>query len=125
MADPGFPRGGVPYPKGGRGHQSIIWPKFLENFMKMKKIGMGAHSKYVSADPPLNIYMLYFFPELKHDSGPYFIRMAPIDYLPVHQCQDLVLKIFCLFVLPVAGTDLFFKVLCVYVCALCIAITID
>ena len=54
----------MPSPKGGRGHQSIIWPKFQENFMKMKKIGMGAHSKYVSADPPLNMYVV-FFPRTK------------------------------------------------------------
>ena len=51
-ADPGFPRGGA-NPK--EGCQPIIWPKFAENCMKMKKIGPrgGGHPKFYYVDPPL------------------------------------------------------------------------
>ena len=43
--DPGFPRGCQP----------IIWPKFAENYMKMKKIGPrgGTRPKFYYVDPPL------------------------------------------------------------------------
>ena len=49
----GISQGGT-NPKGGR--QPIIWPKFPENCMKMKKIGPskgGARPNYYYVDPPL------------------------------------------------------------------------
>ena len=33
-------------------HQPIIWPKFAENWVKMKKIGRGV-PKFYYVDPPL------------------------------------------------------------------------
>ena len=33
--------------------EPIIWPKFAENFMKMKKIGQGRHPKFYYVDLPL------------------------------------------------------------------------
>ena len=52
VADPRFSREGVSNLKGGQ--QPIIWPKFAENGMKMKKLGLrGMSSKYDCVDPPL------------------------------------------------------------------------
>ena len=38
-------------------HQSIIWPKFAENCMKMKKIGLGACPKFYYVGPPLITFL--------------------------------------------------------------------
>ena len=48
-ADPGFHRG----LNGAPGCQPIIWPNFLENSKKMKKIGPGARPKFYGVESPL------------------------------------------------------------------------
>ena len=50
-----LPDGGGTKPKGER--QPIIWPNFVENSMKTKKIGPeGASPKFCYVDPPLGFF---------------------------------------------------------------------
>ena len=53
-ADPGFPDG-VYHPKG-EGYQPIIWPNFLEDCMKVKKIwpSGGSRPNFFYINPPLD-----------------------------------------------------------------------
>ena len=49
-ADPGFPRGGA----NSKGSANLLFGKFSQKFMKMKKIGkLGGHSNFYFVDPPL------------------------------------------------------------------------
>ena len=53
VADPGFPRGGAPTPRGG-GRQHMILPNFPKNCMKLKEFGSGGRASLAPPfDPPL------------------------------------------------------------------------
>ena len=49
VADPGFPRGGVPTPGGG---QHMILPNFPKNCMKLKEFGSPGRGGHASLAPP-------------------------------------------------------------------------
>ena len=53
-ADPGFPRGGI-NPKGEWELQPMIGTDFPENYMEMKKTGLGTSPKFYYVYPPLTL----------------------------------------------------------------------
>ena len=60
----GFPRvyiGMATRKEAGR-HQPIIWPKFVKNCVKMKKIRRGERPKFYYVDPQQRLLKNFFLP---------------------------------------------------------------